>query len=371
MLNRFPLNVKLSCTQQSMKRRCCKFCTPDGIFWGGQLEAFEKEFAAYLGAKHCVGVGNGLDALTLAIRALGIGVGDEVIVPSNTYIASVLGITENKATPIFIEPDEFFNIDADKIEAAITEKTKAILPVHLYGQACDMKRICAIAEKYDLKVVEDCAQSHGAMSGGKLTGTLGNIGCFSFYPTKPLGGFGDGGAVVTDDDELAERLRKLRNYGSSKKYINDVEGTNSRLDEMQAAILRVGLKHLDEGNNYRTQIAERYLTGIKNPHIYMPKTRCSSTNVWHVFPILCKNRSKFQKYLLDNGIKTLCHYPIPPHMQQCYERLGYACGDFPIAERIAEQELSLPIYAGMPREDVDYIIKTINMYEREQDESRD
>lgn len=334
------------------------------VYFRGELEAFEKEFACYLGVKHCVGVGNGLDALTLAIRALGIGEGDEVIVPSNTYIASVLGITENKATPIFVEPDEYFNIDADRIEAAITEKTKAILPVHLYGQACDMRRICAIAEKHGLKIIEDCAQSHGAMSDGKLTGAFGDAGCFSFYPTKPLGGFGDGGAVVTNDDELAEKLRKLRNYGSGKKYVNDIEGTNSRLDEMQAAILRVGLKHLTEGNNYRTQIAERYLAEIENPHIRMPKTKATSTNVWHVFPVLCENRDELQKYLADNGIKTLCHYPIPPHMQKCYEKYGYGRGDFAIAEQIAEQELSLPIYAGMPMEDVDYVVKTINSYMR-------
>lgn len=330
---------------------------------GEEVLSFEREFAQYLGVKHCIGVGNGLEALILAFRALGIGCGDEVIVPSNTYIASVLGITENGATPIFVEPDEYLNIDADKIEAAITKRTRAILPVHLYGQACDMQKICAIAKKHNLHIVEDCAQSHGACAGGQFTGTFGDIGCFSFYPTKPLGAFGDGGALTTNDDTLAKRLRMLRNYGSDKKYVNQAEGTNSRLDEMQAAILRVGLNHLNEGNEYRTAIAKRYLAEIKNPHIRLPKTRQTVTNVYHVFPILCGDRDELQSYLFNNGgVKTLCHYPIPPHMQQCYARLGYGKGSFPAAERIAQEELSLPIYVGMPTEDVDTVIAAVNGY---------
>lgn len=332
---------------------------------GTELEAFEKEFAAYLGVKHCVGVGNGQDALIFAVRALGIGPGDEVIVPSNTYIASVLGVTENGAKPIFVEPDEFFNIDVSKVEAAITERTKAILPVHLYGQAFNAGGVSAIAKKHGLAVIEDCAQAHGATVEGQLTGTLGNVGCFSFYPTKPLGALGDAGALVTNDDSLADTLRMLRNYGSGKKYVNEIEGRNSRLDEMQAAILRVGLKHLNEDNKYRAAIAARYLAEIHNPRISLPRTRPGSTNVWHVFPVLCESRDILRQFLLNNGITTLCHYPIPPHMQLCYKRYGYNHGDFPIAERIADQQLSFPIYAGMPTQDADYIIETVNRYKGE------
>lgn len=272
--------------------------------------------------------------------------------------------------PVFVEPDAYFNMDAKKIEAAITEKTKAILPVHLYGQACNMKAICAIAEKYGLKIIEDCAQSHGATSNGKPTGTFGELGCFSFYPTKPLGAFGDGGALVTNDDALAEKCRMLRNYGSGRKYINEIEGINSRLDEMQAAVLQVGLKNLEEGNAYRRRIAEKYLTEIKNPCIRLPETRETSTNTWHVFPILCESRESLQSFLLNKGVKTLCHYPIPPHLQQCYKRLGYKPGDFPLAEAIAAQELSLPIYVGMPMKEVDYVIASVNQYMKENHDAK-
>lgn len=332
---------------------------------GREVETFEQAFSEFLGVKHCIGVGNGQDALILAVRALGIGTGDEVIVPSNTYIASVLGITENGATPVFVEPDKYLNIDAEKIEAAITERTKAILPVHLYGQACDMQAICAVAEKYGLKIIEDCAQSHGAASNGKQTGTFGDMGCFSFYPTKPLGAFGDGGALVTNDDALAKKCRMLRNYGSGRKYVNEIEGINSRLDEMQAAILQVGLKHLEEGNAYRARIAEKYLAEIKNACVRLPETRETSTNTWHVFPVLCENRDALQSFLQSKGVKTLCHYPVPPHLQQCYRRLGYGRGDFPLAESIAAQELSLPIYVGMPMEEVEHVIASVNQYMNE------
>ena len=329
---------------------------------GRELEAFETQFAEYLGRDYCVGLNSGLDALTLAVRALGIGPGDEVIVPANTYIASVLGVTENGATPVFVEPDGFFCLDADRVEAAITERTKAILPVHLYGQPCQMEKICAVAQKHGLFVIEDCAQSHGARLNGKLTGTFGTIGCYSFYPTKPLGALGDSGAVVTDDPALADKLRKLRNYGSGVKYVNELEGVNSRLDEVQAAVLQVSLKHLEEGNEYRNRIAERYLAGIRNPLITLPRKRPGADHVYHVFGVLCAQRDALQKHMADCGVKTLIHYPIPPHMQQCYARLGHQAGDFPAAEAYANGELSLPIYVGMPDEDVERVIEAANSF---------
>ncbi len=332
---------------------------------GNELKKFEEQFAEYMNVKYCVGVNSGQDALILAVRALGIGEGDEVIVPANTYIASIIGVTENDATPIFVEPDAFFEMNTDLIESAITERTKAILPVHLYGQSCDMKKICEIAEKYNLYVIEDCAQSHGSRFDGKYTGTFGTIGCFSFYPTKPLGALGDSGALITNDEEIAKRLRAIRNYGSAKKYVNDISGVNSRLDEMQAAILQVGLPHLEEGNNYRYKIAQKYLQGITCPYVELPKCNPDSTHVYHVFALLCKNRDALQKHLQENGVDTLVHYPIPPHMQACYKELGYKEGDFPISEHYAREELSLPIYNGMPDEEVDYVISVVNSFKGE------
>lgn len=330
---------------------------------GNELMQFEKEFASYLGVNYCIGVNSGLDALVMAVRALNIGPGDEVIVPSNTYIASVLGITENGASPVFVEPDEYFTIDAKKIEDAITERTKAILPVHLYGQACDMEKICKIADKHGLHIIEDCAQSHGAKHKEKYTGTFGTIGCFSFYPTKPLGALGDGGMLVTNDQEIASKLKKMRNYGSSVKYINDIEGVNSRLDELQAACLRIGLRYLDDGNKYRQHIADRYIRGIRNKNIILPSIRNDGVHVFHVFPILSDKRDALKDYLYDNGIQTLIHYPIPPHLQKCYSRLGFRHNDFPIAERYADTELSLPIYVGLEENEIDYIIDVINRFD--------
>ncbi|MCR5736913.1 MAG: DegT/DnrJ/EryC1/StrS family aminotransferase [Eubacterium sp.] len=330
---------------------------------GKELTEFEDAFAKYLNTNYCIGVNSGLDALTLAIRALGIGEGDEVIVPSNTYIASILCVTENGATPIFVEPDEFFCIDAEKIEEKITNKTKAIIPVHFYGQACDMDKIMRVAEKYNLFVIEDCAQAHGTKYNGQLIGTFGTVGCFSFYPTKPMGALGDSGAIVTNDSKLADIVKKLRNYGSGVKYVNELEGKNSRMDEVQAAALKVALKHLDEGNEYRRNIAQRYLSEIVNPLIKLPKTNKKSTHVYHVFAITTEKRDELQAYLLEQGIKTLIHYPIPPHLQECYSYLGFSNGDFPIAEKYANQELSLPIYMGMPKEDVDKVISEINSFQ--------
>ena len=329
---------------------------------GHEVENFEKEFAEYLGARFCVGVNSGLDALTLTVRALNIGEGDEVIVQANTYIATVLAITENKATPIFVEPNEFYNIDAEKIESAITPKTKAIMVVHLYGQATNMKKICQLAEKYNLPIIEDCAQSHGAKFGGKMTGTFG-IGCFSFYPTKNLGAFGDGGAVVTDDEKFAQKIKMLRNYGSKIKYHNEIEGVNSRLDEIQAALLRTKLSHLDELNEERKKIAARYLNEIKNPKIILPKIREDCEHVWHQFVIRAKNRDDFQKYLEQNKIKTVIHYPIPPHLADCYKYLNHRCGDFPTAEKFADEVLSLPMFNGMTAEEISFVVDVINNYQ--------
>jgi dTDP-4-amino-4,6-dideoxygalactose transaminase len=329
---------------------------------GENVEKFETNFSQFIGSKYCVGVNSGLDALILAVRALNIGYGDEVIVPANTYIATVLGITENWATPVFVEPDEYYNLDADKIEEKITDKTKAIMVVHLYGQAANMEKIRDIATKYNLYLLEDCAQSHGAKFEGRTTGTFGNIGCFSFYPTKNLGAFGDGGAIVTDDEEIANKMRMLRNYGSKKKYYNEIEGVNSRLDEVQAALLNVKLSHYDELRTAREKIAQKYLKEIKNPKIILPKIREGAEHVWHLFVVQTDNRDKFQNYLSEHGIGTQIHYPIPPHLSGAYKYLGYKKGDFPITEKQADSVLSLPIYDGMTNEEAEYVIKVINEY---------
>lgn len=329
---------------------------------GNEVKEFEKEFSSYIGTKYSIGLDNGLNALVIAFRELGIGEGDEVLVQANTYIASVMGITMNGATPIFIEPDEFFNIDAEKIEDAITEKTKAICVVHLYGQASNMDKIMEIAKKHNLYVVEDCAQSHGADFNGKRTGTFG-IGCFSFYPSKNLGCFGDGGAITTNDEKLDRDFRVLRNYGSEKRYYNEVVGYNSRLDELQAGLLRVKLSHLDELTKEREKIANRYLKEIKNTKLVLPKIREGATSVWHLFVIKSDERDRLQKYLEENGVGTVIHYPIPPHLSKAYEYLGYKKGDFPITERYAETVLSLPLYNGMTEEEQSYVIEVINRYE--------
>lgn len=329
---------------------------------GNEVKEFEKEFAEYVGSKYCVGLASGLDALWIAFRILGIGAGDEVIVQGNTYIASVMGITINGATPVFVEPDEFYNIDASKIEEKITNRTKAILVVHLYGQASNMELIRNIADKYDLKIVEDCAQSHGAGFLGRKTGTWGDIGCFSFYPSKNLGAYGDAGAIVTNDEKMAEDIRVFRNYGSEKRYYNKVVGTNSRLDEIQAGLLRVKLEHIDEINAERERIAKRYLDEINNPEIELPEIRENAESVWHQFVIRCKNREDLIAYLDKNAIGTIIHYPIPPHLSEAYEYLKIARDTLPITEQYANEVLSIPMYAGMTKEEQDYIIDKINSY---------
>ena len=329
---------------------------------GDELKAFEADFAKYIGMKHGVGVNSGQDALILAIRALGIGPGDEVITQGNAYIASVFGITENGATPVFVEPDAYFGLDPQKIEAAITPRTKAILPVHLYGQPCDMPAIRAIADKYHLYVVEDCAQCHGSTVDGQMAGTFSDISCFSFYPTKPLGAFGDAGMALTNSDALDEKLRMLRFYGSRVKYVSEITGVNSRLDELQAAILSVGLQHLEEGNKTRQKIADAYLTGIVNPLVQLPQTRKGCTHVYHIFAVLCAQRDALRKHLEEKGVRTQIHYPVPPHLAPCYAYFGHKRGDYEITERYADQEVSLPIYVGLSEVQIQQVIDAINSF---------
>ena len=327
---------------------------------GKEIESFEKEFSKYCGVKHAVGCANGLDALKLIIQAYGFGPGDEIVAPANTYIASLISISANGATPVLVEPDiNTYLIDPEKIEDAITSRTKAIMVVHLYGRAMDMTRILEIAKRYNLKVIEDSAQAHGAMFDGKRVGNLGDASGFSFYPGKNLGCLGDGGAVTTNDDELAEKIRALRNYGSDVKYHFPYRGTNSRLDEIQAALLRVKLPHLDNDNAIRRRIAERYCSEIKNPNVILPHLPDDAMqNVWHVFPVRVQNRAGFQQYLSDNGIQTVIHYPIPPHRQPAYvEWHGLT---LPITEKIHEEIISLPISPVMAEEEVSKVVDVIN-----------
>lgn len=329
---------------------------------GKQVEKFENSFKNFIGSDYCVGLNSGLDAITLAFRALDIKESDEVIVPANTYIASVLGITENGATPIFVEPDEYYNIDADKIEEVITENTKAILVVHLYGQAANMKQIKQIADKHNLYLIEDCAQSHGAKHEDKTTGTWGDVGCFSFYPTKNIGAFGDAGAIVTDNQEIYEKIKMLRNYGSKVKYQNDVVGVNSRLDEIQASLLNVKLSHYNELRKDREKTIGIYLNKINNSKVKLSMLRNDSETVWHQFVVQVENRDEFQDYLKKNDIGTQIHYPIPPHLSKAYEFLGFKKGDFPITEKYSNTIVSLPLYDGMTEEEVMYVVEVINRY---------
>ena len=330
---------------------------------GSELTEFEKEFADYFGVRHCIGVNSGTDALILSIRAMEIGEGDEVIVPAGTYIASVLGITENGATPVYVDlhPDTML-IDVSKIEDVISDKTKAILPVHLYGQACNMEFIMKIAEKNGLKVLEDCAQCHGAKWKGRYAGTFGDLAAFSFYPTKPLGAFGDAGAVLTNNDELADKIRMLRNYGSREKYHNETIGRNSRLDEIQASVLRVGLNHLEDTNKNRIRIADAFFKGIKNDKIVIPYVDENATHVYHLFPVLVDDQHAFQAHMENSGVMTQVHYPIPPFVAECYRDQRYKWESFPVASYIAKHEVSLPIYSAMTNNDVNAVIEAANRY---------
>lgn len=311
---------------------------------GEELGAFESEFAGYCEAEHCVGVANGLDALHLALRALGVGEGDEVIVPSNTYIATWLAVTQVGARPVPVEPDErTYNIDPSRIEAAITPRTRVIIPVHLYGQAAEMAPILEIARSHRLRILEDAAQAHGARYQGRRVGGIGDVTAWSFYPGKNLGAFGDGGAITTNDAEIAERVRVLRNYGSRVKYVNEVAGFNSRLDEIHAAVLRVKLRHLDEWNARRSAIAARYREELSQLDLVLPFVADGVNPVWHLFVVRTGRREALQAALKVQGVHALIHYPIPPHMQLAYAELGMAAGTLPIAERVHREVLSLPI----------------------------
>lgn len=330
---------------------------------GEEGKSFEEKFAEYVGSKYCVGLASGLDALWLAFKVLGVGEGDEVIVQGNTYIASVMGITINGATPVFVEPNNFFNIDVQKIEEKITEKTKAILVVHLYGQASKMDKIMSIAKKYSLRVIEDCAQSHGAKYKAEMTGTFGDIGCFSFYPSKNLGAFGDGGAITTNDEEIAASFRIYRNYGSEKRYYNKVVGTNSRLDEIQAALLKVRLSHMQEIEDERIRIAQYYAEKLDNQKFILPQIETGATSVWHQYVIRSTVREQLKEYLDSNQIGTIIHYPIPPHLSEAYSYLEIGVGSLPITETFANEVLSLPMYTGMTKDEQERIVEIMNAFE--------
>lgn len=328
---------------------------------GKQDEKFEKNFTKYCGTKHCIGVANGLDALRLIIKAMGFKEGDEIIVPANTYIASILAISDNGCTPVLVEPDiNTYNIDPELVEEKITDKTKAILVVHLYGRVVEMQKIWDLAKKYNLKVIEDSAQGHGAIYQGKKTGNLGDASGFSFYPGKNLGCLGDGGAVTTNDDDLAQKIRALRNYGSHVKYHNLYQGLNSRLDEIHAAVLDVKLNYLDADNQKRSEIAKYYLANIKNPLVVLPDFKEEKSHVWHVFVVRIENRDEFQKYLTEKGIQTLIHYPIPPHKQEAYKELNHL--SFPITEKIHREIISLPISPVMTAEEIKQVVDAVNGY---------
>jgi dTDP-4-amino-4,6-dideoxygalactose transaminase len=329
---------------------------------GEEVEAFEAEFAAYCEAEHCVGVGNGLDALHLILRACGVGAGDEVIVPSNTYIATWLSVTYSGARPVPVEPDDqTYNLDPGKIEAAITPATKAIMPVHLYGQPADMDAINGIADRYGLKVIEDAAQAHGARYRGRRVGGLGTAAGFSFYPGKNLGALGDGGAIVTNDAILAQKLRVLRNYGSRVKYHNEVRGFNSRLDELQAALLRVKLPMLDEWNARRRVVATRYKECLASSGLVLPTVPEWAEPVWHLFVVRHRDRNILQEGLQDAGIGTMIHYPVPPHLQPAYEDLGWCKGSFPLSEAIHREVLSLPMGAHVKNEEQLRVVKQLQL----------
>lgn len=378
MINFLDLKAINNQYQQELKDACARVIDSGWYIMGNELTQFETEFAAYCGTKHAIGVANGLDALILTLRAwkeLGkLQAGDEVIVQANTYIASVLAITENDLVPVLVEPNPAsYNLDPATLVAAITPKTKAILPVHLYGQLCPMPEIMAIAQKHNLLVLEDCAQSHGAEINGKRAGNWGDAAGFSFYPGKNLGALGDAGTITTNNDELAQTLKALRNYGSHKKYENLYQGVNSRLDEIQAAMLRVKLRHLEAETARRQQIAAMYCEGINNPHIVLPldaaaiRTQHSTLNiqhykvhVWHLFVVRCENRAALQQHLADKGIQTLIHYPIPPHQQQAYPQ--YANMQLPLTEQIHQQVLSIPLDPTISDEAVKQVIAVMNEF---------
>lgn len=351
--------------QQELMEACTRVIESGWYLLGKELGSFEEAFAEYCGTKHAIGVANGLDALILTLRAwkeLGkLQDGDEIIVPANTYIASILAITENNLTPILVEPNpSTYNLDVENTKLAITKKTKAILAVHLYGQLSPMQEICDIAQQHDLLVLEDSAQAHGAQLNGRKAGNWGNASAFSFYPGKNLGALGDAGAVTTNDDELADTIKALRNYGSNEKYKNIYKGTNSRLDEIQAAILAVKLRYLDKEIQYRQDVAKKYVKGITNPNIILPKVDNPTSHVWHLFVIRCKERDRLKEYLYQNGIETLIHYPIPPHKQICYR--DWNTISLPLTEQIHQEVLSLPISPVLTDQEIQIVIEKVNEF---------
>ncbi|MDE6760097.1 MAG: DegT/DnrJ/EryC1/StrS family aminotransferase [Lachnospiraceae bacterium] len=329
---------------------------------GNELELFEKEYAAYCGTEYCIGVGNGLDALHIILEACGIGAGDEVIVPADTFIATPLAVSYCGATPVFVDVlEDTYNLNPALVEQKITKNTKAIMPVHLYGRLADVQAIRDIANSYSLKIIEDAAQAHGAIIDGKRAGALGDAAGFSFYPGKNLGALGDAGAIVTSDKDLYEKAKALRNYGSNIKYHHIYKGFNSRMDELQAAVLRVKLRYLDDWSQERRKIAKYYLENIHNDRIKLPQYS-DIDNVWHVFSVFCEERDSLQNYLKQCEIMTQTHYPIPVHLQEAYVELGYKKGDFPVAENIADTELSLPIWCGMTEMEMDKVVQAVNAF---------
>ncbi|MCX2898893.1 DegT/DnrJ/EryC1/StrS family aminotransferase [Pseudomonas mandelii] len=370
MINFLDLKQINSNSRAELIEACTRVIDSGWYIAGSELARFEGEFAAYCGSKHCIGVANGLDALILTLRAWKelskLKDGDEVIVPSNTYIASILAITENNLVPILVEPNEAsYNLCPEKVKRAITSKTRAILPVHLYGQLADMPALLDIAKQHNLLVLEDCAQAHGASIDGRKAGNWGDAAGFSFYPGKNLGALGDAGAITTNDDELAQTLRALRNYGSHEKYKNLYQGVNSRLDEIQAAMLSVKLKYLDEQTSHRRRIAELYIKGIKNPAVILPLVSADSplsltTHVWHLFVIRSEQRDALQQHLLSKGVQTLIHYPIPPHQQQAYPQLNAM--HFPITEKIHQEVLSLPMGPTLTLDEAAQVVEACNSF---------
>lgn len=371
MVNFLDLKAINATRRNELIEACARVIDSGWYLLGDELSSFEQEFARYCGTKHCIGVANGLDALVLILRAWKeqgkLKDGDEVIVPANTYIASILAITANNLVPLLVEPDEStYNLCPDRVEAVVTPRTRAILVVHLYGQLANMPAVLEIAEHYNLLVLEDCAQAHGASIDQRKAGNWGDAAGFSFYPGKNLGALGDGGAITTNDDGLASVLMALRNYGSLEKYRNVFQGVNSRLDEIQAAMLRVKLKHLDEDTARRKSIAQVYLKGIDNPSIMLPGAKDNyspecSNHVWHLFVIRCKQRELLQKYLASKGIETLIHYPVPPHKQQAYSQ--WNCLSFPVTEAIHEEVLSLPMGPTLTLEDAERVVQICNGFD--------
>jgi dTDP-4-amino-4,6-dideoxygalactose transaminase len=330
---------------------------------GEQVDLFEKEYANYCGANYCIGCSNGLDALYLILRGYDIGPGDEVIIPSHTFIATALAVTYTGAKPVLVECNlETYNINTNLVESKITKKTKAIIAVHLYGQCADINPLKKIAKKYNLKLIEDAAQAHGATYFNKKAGNLGDAAGFSFYPGKNLGALGDAGAVTTNDEILAKKVRALANYGSVEKYIHNFKGTNSRLDEIQASFLRNKLRHLDLWNHRRSEIASQFLDGINNLKVIKPIVSKFNRHVWHIFAVRVENRDEFQRHLLNSGIHTLNHYPVAIHNQKAYSDAGFNPKHYPIAETISKQEVSLPLFYGLKNNEIKYIIEQVNKY---------